>query len=135
MDYTPSKMLPEMTPDRLASLYRPNRCISVFLYGSPLSDAISHAVEEGIPEEVRGSFIPFDLTIRAGWHDVFETTENPEGQLFVRALFSVRFKGNGTPHDWKETRRRILALPVINETLERLRAPLGDPKVVVYWHA
>lgn len=94
---------------------------------------IWQAIETSIPESIRDRFAPGGFLIRAGWHDIFETTEHEEGHLFGRAFLSISFFSYGTPNDWKECRRMILENPEVQAVKRELEEIAGPLEQCVYW--
>lgn len=90
-------------------------------------------IRAAIPESIHGGCIPNSPVVRVGWHDLFEVQENPSGQLFGRASYSLSLVGKGSPHDWAEFRRRIVEVPAVREAFSKLEVVTGPLRRCVYW--
>ncbi len=118
-----------------AAMYQPGRCLSLDVGRSHWGDELGKEVEKNIPEDVRGDFLPCQLLIQCGFHDLFECAEHEGGLFFARAFFSVSFFGYGSPDLWPETREAILSLPMIAKIRQSLQKMCGDEvDVIVFWY-
>jgi len=90
--------------------YRRPNCLWV-LGHSRWAQVVAAAVTQGMPEGVRGLFVPCELNLYLGGHDLCEFSEAEEGQLYARASFSVRFFSYHTPNQWQRFRELVFALP------------------------
>lgn len=127
-----------LDPDDIAgavAAYRDGDHLWIKLADCKLATRIAEAVSNGVDESVRNGFVPGELGIRIGWHDLFEWTEEPDGQLLARPFLSLYFWGYNCPLDWEETRRQVFNLPGISEVKKDLETITGPLKTCAYWEA
>lgn len=72
------------------------------------------AVHERFPTEVSREFYLNNLVVNAGPHDIFESVENPNGELFAATNFSVAFWGYRHPADLSLFRAFIDESPLVD---------------------
>ncbi len=135
MEGTPLEDVPDpSSSEDFVSYYKDARCLMSTLCDSPLADRITTAVQDGIAEEIRGRFLPMDLTLNIGYHDIFECSEVEEGQYFARAFIAVEFFGYGTPNDWQAFRQRVFQLPGVISVKRDIEQILGPVEECVFWY-
>jgi hypothetical protein len=88
--------------------------------------ATDRCVREGIPENIRGPFVPAGITCVAGWHDVNDALDEVDGPL-GRYRFSVQMMGHGWPNQTEPCRQALLNLECIKDirrTVEQVVGPV-----------
>ena len=118
---------------QVVNLYEPDRYLVLEVGVSRIGTRVSRAVTRGIPESIRGSFLPTDLFLGIGGHDLFEGAEHEEGHLIDRSFLSVSFFGYGIPNDWNRFRELVFDLPEIAQTKREIEEILVPLEQVVYW--
>ena len=91
------------------------------------------AVERAIPAGIRGEFLPCNVGIEVGFHDLFECAEEEEGRYIARAFLSVQFSGYSSPNDWGEFQRRVMELPEVLAVQAELEEVTGPLEKVIHW--
>lgn len=131
---TPFELLPDpKSPEDFVRHYRDGLWLSGEMIRSRLLDRIESAVRCSIPPEVRGEFVPHNMTITMGFHDIFECAEAEEGQYVARAFVSVSFFGYSTPENWAEFRRRVFGIPEVQAVRRDLEAVTGPLESCIFW--
>jgi len=133
-DYPPDEALDDGLPiAALASHYKEPCSLKIAILSCPLSARVATICSDAISEDVRRDFIPSDLSITIGYHDLFEDAEHDEGYYIARPFCSVSFFGYETPKDWQEYRRRVFAVPGLQQIERELAEIIGPTKHCVYW--
>ncbi|MDB6153158.1 MAG: hypothetical protein JWL90_1611 [Chthoniobacteraceae bacterium] len=65
---------------------------------------LAYLVNDHFKSELDREFYLNNLVLKVGPHDVYETLENPAGELFARTNFSVAFWGYRHPENLEEFR-------------------------------
>ncbi|HLL89088.1 MAG TPA: hypothetical protein VK324_07270 [Tepidisphaeraceae bacterium] len=129
----PMEVFPGVAPSQLTTLYVEGTSLTCDFHTSSLGARIAEAVRVQIPPELRQDFVPSDLFVTIGYHDLWENAEAEEGRLLARAFLSMRFFGYGTPADWPAFRRRVFGLPEVRAVKVELEAAVGPLEQIVYW--
>ncbi len=119
--------------EEFVGYYMDGRCLSGVMADSPLADRVMKAVQESIPADIRGDYLPTELVLQVGYHDHYECAEVDEGQYFGRAFISVGFSGYSSPCDWDEFRQRVFLIPEVVSVKQDLERILGPLEQCIYW--
>jgi len=119
--------------EAFVSYYREGCWLSGEMIGSPLGQKVRESIDRSIPVSVRGHFLPGDLILRIGHHDLFECAEHDCGHLVARPFLAVSFFGYSTPRDWSGFRHRVFAITEIQEIHKRLEEVIGPLERCVLW--
>jgi hypothetical protein len=120
----------------VATLYMAQRSLHLSLCDSPFSRTIVEQVKTQIPESIRHDFVPADISIYSGGHDIIEEIEQEPGSRFVaRTDFSVTFFSYSVPYR-PQSRfvAEFLNLPVMLEIRKELEAVAGPMEVSASWY-
>ena len=120
-------------PVELAGLYEDGCHLFLNLESIWFSRRIESAVSEQVPADLRRDYVPSDLCVSVGYHDIWEAVECREGQRFCRAFCSIRLFGYSTPCDWAATRVAILGLAEVEQSRQEIQEIIGPTGVCVYW--
>ncbi len=110
-----------------------NRSLHVGSIVSHLGRQIATGVENAIPESIRGNFVPGEIGITIGCHDIWENAESEEGFLFARAFLSIAFFGYGSPNIWPAFRAAVFAIPEVQAVKHELETFAGGLEECIYW--
>ncbi len=120
---------------KASALFVENRTLMLDSVESPRLEGLAEIICDAIPKEVAGTFLPGGTLINIGWHDIWEGAEHDEGLLFGRAFWSLGVWGYGSPDDWPEYRRLVLAMPEIQKFSNDLQHTTGQSiQQCVYWN-
>jgi hypothetical protein len=122
-EHVPAANLPE--------LYRPGTCIHVFHDFAAMGDRVEQAVLEGVPEQIRGTFVPDRPFFQVGKHYLYD---NETEMVFARPTVVVGCWGYSSPKDWEGFRSRVFKLPRVHAEKVRLEHLLGRLEEAVFWH-
>ncbi len=111
------------------SLWKPGTSLSVSIEPNRMGGMFERVMQERIPANVRGNFIPCQTDLQIGWHDIIEETEEPPhyGRLIARAFFAFKLFGYGTPSDWAGYRRVVFDVPEVKQLRANLEQIVGGP--------
>jgi hypothetical protein len=123
-----------MTLSEIPSLYRDGRSLSVSIGACPLAGRVEQAVKAGVADDIRSDFLPCELTITIGFHDIFDCSEHDAGFLFGRAFLSISFSGYGCAADFVSMRESTFSLEVIRHIKKELELITGPLKECMYWN-
>lgn len=124
-----------LQPSDIPALFVENRSLILECVESPRLEALAENICDAIPKEVAGTFLPGGTLINIGWHDIWEGAEHDEGLLFGRAFWSLSTWGYGSPDDWPEYRRLVLAMPEVQKFSNDLQLATGQPiQQCVFWN-
>ena len=113
----------------IASLYITGRTLSMALSMHRIGEAVFDIVEKKIINDVRGDYIPSDIGLMFGYHDLFYLDENDNGVFVARPFFSLSIFGYNVPNDIEAFREQVFALEEIQKIkkeLEQVTGPLGE---------
>jgi hypothetical protein len=134
LDPPPSEMLLEPSnPIDIIPLYKDGTSLLVLFCNTRIDSYIVDSINKSIPENIRGNFLPTEVSIKVGYHDLYEYAENDDGHLFGRPFLSVRFFGYSTPNDWDGFREMVFKLPEVQTLKKELEQILGPLEQCVYW--
>lgn len=134
VDDTPREFFGDsLNINQIPEAFREGRSLTVCSIASALSDRVAEAIRTSVPEAVRGIFLPLEVSLTVGYHDIWENAEHEDGHLFARAFLSVAFFGYGSPNDWSLCRETILRLPDIRDVQAQLERICGPLHQCVYW--
>jgi hypothetical protein len=100
---------------QVLALWRTETCLDVSRLNGERWRTLEQGIRAGIPESIRGGFVPNSIGCRVGWHDIFDCYEESVGRFIARAYYSLRLFGWGHPNDWPEFRWQLFASSVIVE--------------------
>jgi hypothetical protein len=123
-----------MSLSEIPSLYNDGGCLTVSIGVCPLADRVEQAVKQGVSEVIRSDFLPCELAIVMGFHDIFDCSEFDEGFLFGRAFLSISFYGYGCAADFMGMREQTFDLPAIRKIKQELELITGPLKQCMYWN-
>ena len=113
----------------------PGTSLSVELRGSPVAQSMASAIEAGIPVAIRNGFLPCDLSVTVGEHDLFDYVERGTGVFYGRASASIKFLGYEIPYNCDEFRKRVFALQPVKVIEEKLAGILEQREKALIWSA
>lgn len=116
--------------DELVELIRSGTSLNAALRnpGWPELDA---AVREQLPEGIRGQCVPTGMSVRVGWHDLYDG-DYSSPRLFGRAWYSLTLMGHDTPADGPAFREHIFRVPAMRRVFEIAEGVAGPLSHCVY---
>jgi hypothetical protein len=124
---------PPPSVDEFVNYYREGTSLGTECVGSPLALRIKEAVAAAIPVSVRGDYVPTDLGVRIGFHDIVDDAEHEEGLLIARPFLSIGFFGYSTPNDWKAFREAVFQIPEVQAVKRDLETITGPLEQCIIW--
>jgi hypothetical protein len=125
-----------ITVEEAGSFCIPDRFLLIDCIKGRQEDLRAQVVElvhKKFPDEVKRDFYLNNLSIKCGPHDIFETTENPQGKLFAQTNFSVSIWGYRHPSDLAALRNFLLSSQIVKQAQAELSNIVGDEvQAVVY---
>jgi hypothetical protein len=118
----------------ISQLYVPGTCLLLWIGRCPLGDRLAESIQREVPKSLRGDFVPSEVALYTGWHDVYECSETHHGILYARAFCSLRFWGYSSPNDWGRTRSMISSSPAVMDLSNFLEGALGRVDHCIYWN-
>ena len=119
--------LSNMNPRRVHEFYIPGGLMSID-FGPNIIDEMKWAVINGLPESVRGDrFVPINLAVRLGFHDLYEYLSDEYNQYFGRAFLSFNFWGYSTPVNGEAFRTQVFEVAAVVAVRRRLEGMVGRP--------
>lgn len=95
---------------------------------------LDDAVQDAIPQHVRGDFRIGHLDVAIGWHDLFDLSRHSRGQYIARAFLSVDFWGYGAVPSAARFRTEVTALDAFLAIKTRIEAVAGSLESDVVWY-
>jgi hypothetical protein len=123
----------DIPSEAVSRLYQSGCSLRVTVGCCPLADEFARVVKNRLSQDIRGDFIPGELIVIAGAHDIYEASEHPEGLLIARSSFSVHLWGYGFPPDCELARTVLLGLPETVRVRLELEEVLGPLEQYAVW--
>ncbi len=117
----------------VSELYKDKLLLSMELNKTKIGHQVWNVVKNNIPEEIRGDYLPSDVSLSIGFHDLFECAEEEDGHYIARAFLSISFFGYGTPNDWEGFREQVFKLPEIQAIKKEFELITGPLEECVFW--
>lgn len=122
----------------LHRLYVPGKFLYIQVEHAKIGDRVERAILKGVPEKVRGTFLPNRPYIRCGKHYLYDDekdfyAEPNDPPIFARPTLTIGCWSYSTAENWKEMRRLAFKLPEIIEEQQRLEHLIGKLEHAMYW--
>jgi hypothetical protein len=114
-------------------LFVQGRTLRINIGNCQLSTRVYQAIRTSIAIDIRGEFIPREMYVTVGEHDIIASDRVPEGSLIARAFMSVSFCEYDVAIDCELMREQVLRLheiAIVRRTLESVAGPL---EASVHW--
>lgn len=114
-----------VVPSKIASFYMDGRCLLVDLTGCQLHRRLDAVFIGEIDTAISKRYSTSDMSMRVGWHDIFDHYEDEHGKLYGRAFFSLSFWGHRPPDDLERFREVVLKHPEILKIKSEIEETTG----------
>jgi hypothetical protein len=121
------------TPENLPQFYREGLSLWASLDSSPLARRVAESIAGEISESIRGSFIPNDLNVTIGYHDLCDFAEHEDGFRIARPFLSLKFFSYGTPFHWQAFRAAVFEIPEVQVVRREFESVVGPLEQCVFW--
>ena len=119
--------------DEIPQLFLPEGMLSIDPLGNPWATKITKAVLQRIDSKLHNGYISNGLTIRFGYHDIYEDWDPEEMTLYGHAQVSCSFRSYGCPTDVGDFGMQVFSLPEVIEVRSELEGIIGPMKGCFYF--
>jgi hypothetical protein len=110
-----------------------DRFIRISFGNSPLLAQVREAIIRTIPAKILGRYVPTELSVVVGYHDLVATDQYPELRLIARPPLSVHFAGYGVPSDCDAFAELVFTVPEVLSVKQRLESVVGNVQGDCLW--